>query len=122
VFTARYALSPYIEQTCFVFKGVIRVAAAQSLPEFEFEQGHRFFSYQKLQNRPWGPPIVLLNGYGGYFPGLKQPGLEVDYSLSTADVKNERSYISVPVSHRGHIWVYPYLLIIHSSHGSVEWF
>jgi len=33
---------------------------------------------------------ILFNGKGGYFPGVKRPGHEFDYSLPPcADVNNE---------------------------------
>jgi hypothetical protein len=44
------------------------------------------------------PPIlVLVNGYLGYFPGVKWPGREADHSPpSNVEVKNEWSHASSP--------------------------
>jgi hypothetical protein len=39
-------------------------------------------------DRPWGPPILLYNGYRVSFPGVKRPGRGVDHSpLSSVRVK-----------------------------------
>jgi hypothetical protein len=41
----------------------------------------------------WSPPSYLFNGYKGYFPGVKLPGRDVDYSpTSNAKPKNKLSY------------------------------
>ena len=66
------------------------------------EAGHpvtswRFSSPPKLPVRFWGPTSLLFNGWRHSFPMLKQPGRAADHSpLSSAKVKNERSYISTP--------------------------
>jgi hypothetical protein len=38
----------------------------------------------------WDPPSLLLDGYWGFFPGIKWPECEVDHSpTSNAEVKKE---------------------------------
>jgi hypothetical protein len=49
------------------------------------------FHFWSSPDRLWGPQ---LNGYRGYFQGVKQPGSEVYSDLPNADVKNERSNTS----------------------------
>jgi hypothetical protein len=40
--------------------------------------------------RPWGPPILLYNGYRVSFPGVKRPGRGVDHSPSSSTEVKER--------------------------------
>jgi len=41
VFTAQYTLSPYIKQTCFVFKGIM-VLKYKKKKKFYFEEVHSY--------------------------------------------------------------------------------
>jgi hypothetical protein len=50
--------------------------------------GSRIFSSPRRLDRLWGPPNLLSNGYGGSFPGVKQPVSETDHSPPTsAEIK-----------------------------------
>ena len=53
--------------------------------------------FRTRQDRPWGPPSLLYNGYR-FFPGdKKRPGRDADPSPpSSAVVMKEYSYISTP--------------------------
>jgi hypothetical protein len=44
------------------------------------DRGHRFFSFPKSTDMPWGSPSLLYNGYRHFFPGIKGP--DVDYPTS----------------------------------------
>jgi hypothetical protein len=35
--------------------------------------------FRSRPNLPWGPPILVYNGYRVFFPGVKWPGRGVDY-------------------------------------------
>jgi hypothetical protein len=44
--------------------------------------------FRTRPDRPWGPPSLLFDGYRVSFPGVKRPGLGVDYRPpSNAEVK-----------------------------------
>jgi hypothetical protein len=66
-------------------------------------RGNIFIPTQKLPDRLWGPPTLLLNGHLRSFPGIKQPEREVDHSPPTSTkVKNEWSYTSItPIALHG---------------------
>ena len=50
-----------------------------------------------LPDRLWGPPILLFNGFRGFFSGVKRPGRNVDHTpSSSAEIENEWSYTSTP--------------------------
>jgi len=54
-----------------------------------------FVSSPKRPDRLWDPASLLFKGYGSCFPGLKQPGREVDHtSPFSAKGKNVWSYNS----------------------------
>ena len=44
---------------------------------------------------PWGPAILLYNGYWGSFPGVKWPGHMIGHPIGV-EVKREYSYTSTP--------------------------
>ena len=47
------------------------------------------FTFQKYPFWIWGPPILVLNGCLGSFPGVKRPRREVNHSSpSSAEMKN----------------------------------
>jgi hypothetical protein len=52
VFTARYALSPYIKQIRFVFKGLIYVSNAYFSGALHEENVTEFLARSKLKKRP----------------------------------------------------------------------
>ena len=55
-----------------------------------------FFSPKGVDSL-WGSPSLPFNGYRGYFPGVKRPGLRVDHSPpSSEEINNEWSYTFVP--------------------------
>jgi hypothetical protein len=61
------------------------------------EQYRPIFSPRNLPQGTWGPPSLLLKGYRGSFPGIKQSDREADHSsTSSAEVQNEWRYISAP--------------------------
>jgi hypothetical protein len=50
--------------------------------------GWEFFSSPPRQERLWGPPSLLSNGYQGLSLGVKRPGREADHSHpSSVEVK-----------------------------------
>ena len=56
-----------------------------------------FFSSPKYPDLLWGPPSLLINGYRGYFPGIKRPGRDYRHSPpSSVEIKNDWSYTSTP--------------------------
>jgi hypothetical protein len=61
-------------------------------------RGSEFFSSPPRPDRLWGPPILLSNGYKGFFfLGLRRPGCGALHSSpSSAEVKNAWSYTSTP--------------------------
>jgi hypothetical protein len=53
-------------------------------------RGKRFFFSTNRPDRLWGPLSLQFNEYRGSFPGIKQPGCDVDHSPpSGAQIKNE---------------------------------
>lgn len=61
-------------------------------------RGKGFTSLPNRPNRLWGPPSCLFHEYR-WLPawGVRRPGREADHSpASCAEVKNERSYTSIP--------------------------
>jgi hypothetical protein len=64
-------------------------------PSFVFRQLQGFFPPSPpRQDRLWGPPTFLSNGYRGLDPpGVKRPGRE---ATSCLEVKNTCSYTSTP--------------------------
>jgi hypothetical protein len=66
------------------------------VPGFECREKEDIFS-PKCPYQFRGSPSLLLNVYWGLFPGLKRQGPEVnDTPSSSAEVKNEWSYTSIP--------------------------
>ena len=62
-----------------------------------FRQWQRFLCLQDIQNA-LGRPIPMFSQYQGYFPGVKRPEDEFDNSSSSsAEIKNEWGYISIPL-------------------------
>ena len=56
-----------------------------------------FSSFQNIQKGSWSPPSLIFNKYLCSFPGLKRQEIKFDQSLlSSADVKNEWRYTSIP--------------------------
>ena len=55
-----------------------------------------FFLLQNRPDRLWGPPNLILNGYGGSLLGVKQSCESWPSSLSGAELKNGWSYTSTP--------------------------
>ena len=45
-----------------------------------------FVWISKSPDRPWGPLILLYNGYRVSFPGVKRPGRDVEHPLPTSVV------------------------------------
>jgi hypothetical protein len=65
-------------------KSVVGIATRYELDDLGVEVrvpvGPRIFPSPRLPDRVWGPPNLLSNGYGGFFPGLKLPGRAADHS------------------------------------------
>jgi hypothetical protein len=57
--------------------------------------------FRSRQDRPWGPPSLLYNGYLVSFLGVKRPGRGVDHPPSSARV-NER--VELYLSPSGPLW------------------
>jgi hypothetical protein len=53
----------------------------------------RFFSSPKCPDWVWGPPSVIINGYHGFFHGVKAAGREAGHlpPLSAEEVMNDWS-------------------------------
>jgi hypothetical protein len=62
------------------------------------EGGRRYFSIPNTRTGSGGTPSLLSNGYrGGFSPGVKRLGHEVEHSLpSSTEIKNKWSYTSKP--------------------------
>ena len=61
-------------------------------------RGKGFISYHNIQTGSGGPPILLLSGYFGFFPGVRRPGRQASPCLpSSTRVKNEWSYTPLPL-------------------------
>ena len=64
---------------------------------FEFQQEQEILSPSKPPDQLWSPHSLLFGGYEDYFPEVKRPGREDNHSpLSSAGVKNKRSYATTP--------------------------
>jgi len=74
---------------------VSRLQAAQScilIPARE-----HLFSSAKCSDHLWGPPCLLFNVYCGSFEGVKWTGHKDNHlPPSSSEVKNEKSYTSLP--------------------------
>jgi hypothetical protein len=59
--------------------------------------------FHTCPDRPWGPPILLYNGYWVSFPGIKRPGRGADHPphLAPRLKKEYSSTYSPPVGLRG---------------------
>jgi len=58
--------------------------------------------FRNRSGRPWRPPSLLYNGYRISFPEVKRPGLGVDHTPCSAEVK-ERVELYL-YSHSGPSW------------------
>jgi hypothetical protein len=80
-----------------IVQSVWRLGYGMHDPGFESRQVPKGSS-AKRPDRLWGPPVLLFNGYLGYFSGVKRPWRDVDHCLpSSAEVKNEWSCTSTSV-------------------------
>jgi hypothetical protein len=68
-----------------IAKPVQRLATGWTVRGSNPDRGEIF---RTCPDRPWGPPILLYNGYRVSFPGVKPPGRGVDHPPpSNAEVK-----------------------------------
>jgi hypothetical protein len=63
---------------------------------FQFPSRAGNFSLHRVQNGSGAHPVSCPMGSGFSFPGVKRPEREADHSLSSAELKNARSYTSTP--------------------------
>jgi hypothetical protein len=103
VFTARYALSPYIKQTRFVFKGLMSLqesvqwpAYGLGDPRFATRQGKETFFPTNRLHRLLDPPSLLFSGYWR-LDSRWQSGRSVRLNTpsNSAEGKNEWNYTSI---------------------------
>jgi hypothetical protein len=76
--------------------------------------------FRTCQDRPWGPPSLLYNGYRVFPGGRKRRGRGVDHSHpSSVEVMEESNYISThTLGHTGPVTglLYLYLTDLHIRH------
>ena len=93
-------------------------------------KGQEIFSFPKCPDWLWRPSNALFNGCWGSFPGVKQPGHDVNQPYSSsASVKNEWSYTSAYLAclygvNRENFafilgWEYP-AFIVNSKHADIQ--
>jgi hypothetical protein len=94
VFTARYALSPYIKQTRFVFKGLIRCVwyrmglsgwsdySSLDVRNNGFRSMPKALNFvlRKLLELSGTHPVPSVMGTGKHFPAFERPTRAPDYS------------------------------------------
>lgn len=68
--------------------------------EFELWQGEEIFLFFKRQDRLWGPPSLLFNGYLDCFPGVKLPRREDNHLTSFRLILSE-AVILLPICLHG---------------------
>jgi hypothetical protein len=85
---------------------------------FDSRQGMRYYSSPKRQDKLWGPPSLLFNGYQGHFPReLSARDTEANHSCPrSTQVKNGWRYISIPL----HALMVFYLNLYNENSGSIK--
>jgi hypothetical protein len=75
----------------------VSLSLSRGWNEQSSNSGRRFSSFPKRPDWLWTPASLLFSGYLDSFPGVRQPGRDVDHSPPpSAEVKNERGYTSTP--------------------------